>query len=552
MSIYDKASLVLIPSGTKTSKVYSQKPVSGDGDFTFSRSTAATRVNADGNIEKETQNLLLQSNDFDTTWTTLNASVTGGQADKDGGTDAWLLQNTSSSGRVYQTLSASGVLTYSVYAKAGNVNWMALYVNASPYQYIFFDLANVAVGNDISGSSIDATITDEGSGWVRCSVSLNANGNTTDFRIFPASGNGGLASSGQNIYIQDAQLEQGLVARDYIETTSSAVEGGITDNVPRLDYTDSSCPALLLEPQRTNLLPNSEYISTADWIKTGGVTWTNNYDESPEGVDNACRVQFGATGTNQFFYDRAAATSSSANTFSFYVKGTSGETIDTYVDGTSSSDGYYFFQEAITLDGTWQRIEHTFTLPANAGTSNYVIRRSASHTATEILVYGFQVEAGASYATSYIPTYGTSVTRNVDNPAAKDLSDFLGDSYSIFFDFRDSTKGATTANFNYLYNSSQLVMYIYGSTLMLHDTSGENYTTFSFDDGKVCFVYDGTNAKYYRNGVLVKSVTASSRWENPDNYYLIRTSTKSKINYNNFLTFPTALTDQEAIDLTTL
>ena len=57
-----------------------------------------------------------------------------------------------------------------------------------------------------------------------------------------------------SIYIQDAQLEQGLVARDYIETTTTAVEGGITDNVPRLDYTDSSCPALLLEPQRTNLI----------------------------------------------------------------------------------------------------------------------------------------------------------------------------------------------------------------------------------------------------------------------------------------------------------
>ena len=59
MSIYDKASLVLIPSGTKTSKVYSQKPVNGDGDFTFSRSTAATRVNADGNIEKQTGNYCL-------------------------------------------------------------------------------------------------------------------------------------------------------------------------------------------------------------------------------------------------------------------------------------------------------------------------------------------------------------------------------------------------------------------------------------------------------------------------------------------------------------
>ena len=79
MSIYDKASLVLIPSGTKTSKVYSQKPVNGDGDFTFSRSTAATRVNADGNIEKETQNLLLQSNNFDTTWSENYLVRTSGQ-----------------------------------------------------------------------------------------------------------------------------------------------------------------------------------------------------------------------------------------------------------------------------------------------------------------------------------------------------------------------------------------------------------------------------------------------------------------------------------------
>ena len=33
MSLYDKASLVLIPSGTKAGKVFSQKPTSGDGDF---------------------------------------------------------------------------------------------------------------------------------------------------------------------------------------------------------------------------------------------------------------------------------------------------------------------------------------------------------------------------------------------------------------------------------------------------------------------------------------------------------------------------------------
>ena len=67
-SLYDSASLVMIPSGVKESKLYSIKPTDGTGDFTFTRGTdTATRVNSAGLIEKETQNLLLQSNQFDTT-----------------------------------------------------------------------------------------------------------------------------------------------------------------------------------------------------------------------------------------------------------------------------------------------------------------------------------------------------------------------------------------------------------------------------------------------------------------------------------------------------
>jgi hypothetical protein len=38
MALYDKASLVLIPSGTKEGVVFSQKPTNGDGDFTFLKS----------------------------------------------------------------------------------------------------------------------------------------------------------------------------------------------------------------------------------------------------------------------------------------------------------------------------------------------------------------------------------------------------------------------------------------------------------------------------------------------------------------------------------
>jgi hypothetical protein len=74
--LYNKASLVMNPQLVDTGKVYSIKPEDRKGDFTFTRSSAATRVNADGNIEKETQNLLLQSNSFNTTWTTyLNSQL---------------------------------------------------------------------------------------------------------------------------------------------------------------------------------------------------------------------------------------------------------------------------------------------------------------------------------------------------------------------------------------------------------------------------------------------------------------------------------------------
>ncbi len=51
MSVLDEASLVLIPSGYKASKLYSVVPSSGDGDLDFSRSTTATRVNESGLIE---------------------------------------------------------------------------------------------------------------------------------------------------------------------------------------------------------------------------------------------------------------------------------------------------------------------------------------------------------------------------------------------------------------------------------------------------------------------------------------------------------------------
>ena len=159
------------------------------------------------------------------------------QSDKDGGTDAWLVATSSQYGRVYQSVSVSGVNTISVYAKEGTTDAIFIRANGGTSPRAFFNLDDGTLGS-IAGNYIDRSIEDVGSGWYRCSMSFNES--VTEIRIYPAE-NGNVFNI-INIYIQDAQLEQGLVARDYIETTTTAVEGGITDNVPRLDYTDSSCP----------------------------------------------------------------------------------------------------------------------------------------------------------------------------------------------------------------------------------------------------------------------------------------------------------------------
>jgi hypothetical protein len=50
-ALLQTASLLLVPSGYKSGKVYSQIPTDGNGDLTFTRASSATRVNSDGEIE---------------------------------------------------------------------------------------------------------------------------------------------------------------------------------------------------------------------------------------------------------------------------------------------------------------------------------------------------------------------------------------------------------------------------------------------------------------------------------------------------------------------
>jgi hypothetical protein len=210
------------------------------------------------------QNFLLQSNTFNTTWTTASSTVatTVATLDPFGGSNAWLV-TASASGAVgiTQTLSLanlSSTYTLSVYAKAGTSTWLRLFTsNVSPFAW--FNLSTGVVGTVQSGAT--ATITSVGNGWYRCSISSVSN-NTIGIRLADADNNT-QATSGTALYLYGAQVELASSVGTYTATTTTAVYG-----TPTLSFSGVSTiglesnGALFLQPAGTGALQAQATTST--------------------------------------------------------------------------------------------------------------------------------------------------------------------------------------------------------------------------------------------------------------------------------------------------
>jgi len=323
MSLYDKASLVMIPSGYKASSatLYSVVPNTSGGDFDVTVDADATRVNKDGLIESvaanqarldypltdgvvgdcphlllepSRANLVLRSEELNTTWLTFRSSVTANDiVSPDGSQNAEKIIQQSgetSSGGVYQnlTLSSSTVYTYSVFLKSGGYDFGMIRIDGG--QYAWFNLSSGTVGT-ITGSG-SSSIQDFGNGWYRCSFTITTTSTTGQPHIYIANSDGSQTLSGadgvKGIYAWGAMVEQGSYPTSYIptegssvtrsaETTNATVPSGIFGTSGGTIYVEGVVGA----PDTSGQMPFTAGTDTSNliyiWIQTNGTLVVESY-----------------------------------------------------------------------------------------------------------------------------------------------------------------------------------------------------------------------------------------------------------------------------------
>ncbi len=221
-------------------------------------------------------------------------------------------------------------------------------------------------------------------------------------------------------------------ANNSTRVNSSGLIEIVNDNVPRIDYLNQSCPALLVEPSGQNLvLQSAGFQVSGNWIPTNTSvsTGTTAAFTAPDGTTDADLL----TSTSASACNIAQDMTMASGTYTISVFGKAGTShILSLGNIARGARGAWFNLNAGVVTGTvnggsasmqnygngWYRCIYTSS-GIVSGSNTFIVSLSdaangtTATSGTNLYVWGAQLETG-SIATTYIPTTTGTGSRAAD------------------------------------------------------------------------------------------------------------------------------------------
>lgn len=501
-----------------------------DPRITFTRASTATFYDGKTTAKAE-ENLLLRSQEFDNgVWGVLGGTLTANAvAAPDGTTTAESFATNTGNARIVNAIAlpANSIVS-------GNTYTLSIFAQNVSGSGVF----RMYCAQTAAGFSSDFTAT---SVWQRFSFTFTANATGNDIRIAQ------VPTAGDLISVWGAQLEQRSTVTAYTPTTTAAITNYIpalqtaASGVPRFDHnpTTGESLGLLIEEQRVNLQTYSEQFESV-WTKNN-TSVSANATIAPDGIQTADKLI--ATATTSFhLIQGVAVTGTGSHTMSVYAKAgeysrfairesnttghgalfdllagtvlsTNGGAVATI---TPVGNGWYRCTATVTW-GTSQSFG--MTLATNTNTTN-LLESFTGNGFSGLYIWGAQLEAGA-FATSYIPTVASQVTRPADAASLTGTnfsSWYRTDAGTLYADYAGNSANPTSANqgiFSFgpgTYNATNSISALInsGGMVLNYNLSGTSVSVTASPRtvvGKLCTSYSTSSISNVVNAGTVATAT---------------------------------------------
>jgi hypothetical protein len=260
-------------------------------------------------VDKSGSNLLVQSEDFGTTWTSTRASISANAIENpvDGEltADALVEDGTAGNNHFVQQGSISLVsgttYTVSIYARPELRTWLAFFVTTEgSTQYC--DIQNCATGN--TASAFSPTAVRVNSEWCRCSMSFTATATASrSLQIYAAEGNGDITLDGlstTSLYLFGAQVRE---QRNVVHTNPGRYIATVAANKPWHDLAPNNGPTYIqgdLQRQDGSRITGREFDGTNQFYDKASHDSFGIFD-GDHTVTFSLELDSGAAANNMFF-----------------------------------------------------------------------------------------------------------------------------------------------------------------------------------------------------------------------------------------------------------